>query len=414
MITNMWKETDHRTLAPLSVPGASSAGSIRVVSGSGFRYVVPFPYRLHEMLSDVDAKHDTSIVSWLPDGHHFKVHDPLRFVEEVIPSAFKQKSLKSFQRQLHLYGFQRVHEGVNKGAYYHEKFRRDDRDLSLSITRTKAPKRSRTASTTTLQKRAISQKVPPFQSRNKSTHAKVVNSNDLDTVVSRNFTMQSNVISPAIFDELFSLEQQQSTPAHDQHSNTNAPLHETNLQSKNSNDESSRINGDHGSSSSSSSYDQGYNSSLPQQRKSHQSLERSVADTCQWLINAGVPISAFDPVAIEDISDSTFFIPQISSSNRSSYPLPSSKESTTAGTSTVELSSFNEVMPSNKTEPLNFNDEGSNTGDMNSNLFAHTINPHSLQSTFQDLVSPICTDAFLTDLLPGENLPLVDDSLWAL
>lgn len=117
MNLELWNPSEQRNLAPLSVPGASSAGSIRVVSGSGFRYVVPFPYRLHEMLSDVDANHDSSIVSWLPDGRHFKVHDPRRFVEIVIPSAFKQKSLKSFQRQLHLYGFQRVHEGVDKGTF---------------------------------------------------------------------------------------------------------------------------------------------------------------------------------------------------------------------------------------------------------------------------------------------------------
>jgi hypothetical protein len=94
---------------------SSSEGSIRVVSGSGFRYVVPFPYRLHKMLSDVDARGDASIVSFMPDGFHFKVHNPQRFVEEIIPKAFKQKSLKSFQRQLHLYGFSRVQEGPNKG-----------------------------------------------------------------------------------------------------------------------------------------------------------------------------------------------------------------------------------------------------------------------------------------------------------
>jgi hypothetical protein len=93
----------------------SCEGSIRVVSGSGFRYVVPFPYRLHKMLSDVDARGDASIVSFMPDGVHFKVHNPQRFVEEIIPKAFKQKSLKSFQRQLHLYGFSRVQEGSNKG-----------------------------------------------------------------------------------------------------------------------------------------------------------------------------------------------------------------------------------------------------------------------------------------------------------
>jgi hypothetical protein len=97
--------------------GRDSAGSIRVVSGSGFRYVVPFPYRLHKMLSDVDSRGDSSIVSWMPDGLHFKVHDPQRFVETIIPSAFKQKSLKSFQRQLHLYGFQRVQDGPNKGTF---------------------------------------------------------------------------------------------------------------------------------------------------------------------------------------------------------------------------------------------------------------------------------------------------------
>ena len=117
MMQELWKPNEQRNLAPLSVPGASSAGSIRVVSGSGFRYVVPFPYRLHEMLSNVDTEHDSTIVSWLPDGRHFKVHDPRRFVEFVISSAFKQKSLKSFQRQLHLYGFQRVHEGVDKGTF---------------------------------------------------------------------------------------------------------------------------------------------------------------------------------------------------------------------------------------------------------------------------------------------------------
>jgi hypothetical protein len=94
---------------------SSCEGSIRVVSGSGFRYVVPFPYRLHKMLSDVDARGDASIVSFMPDGRHFKVHNPQRFVVEIIPKAFKQKSLKSFQRQLHLYGFSRVQEGRNKG-----------------------------------------------------------------------------------------------------------------------------------------------------------------------------------------------------------------------------------------------------------------------------------------------------------
>lgn len=70
---------------------SNTAGSVRVVSGSGFRYVVPFPYRLHKMLSDVEVRGDASICSWMPDGLHFKVHNPQRFVEEIIPNFFKQK-----------------------------------------------------------------------------------------------------------------------------------------------------------------------------------------------------------------------------------------------------------------------------------------------------------------------------------
>lgn len=112
-----------RNLAPPKrVPGSISAGSVRVASGSGFRYVVPFPFRLHEMLCNVESKYNSLFVSWLPDGKHFKIHDPRRFLEVVIPSAFKQKSLKSFQRQLHLYGFQRVHEGPTKGEFVAEIF----------------------------------------------------------------------------------------------------------------------------------------------------------------------------------------------------------------------------------------------------------------------------------------------------
>lgn len=92
-------------------------GSVRVVSGSGFRYVVPFPWRLHQMLEAIDKAGDSSIVSWLPDGKHFQVHNSQAFVDRVIPKFFKQKSYKSFQRQLHLYGFQRETDGPNRGEH---------------------------------------------------------------------------------------------------------------------------------------------------------------------------------------------------------------------------------------------------------------------------------------------------------
>merc|ERR1719206_1014615 len=56
-------------------------GSVRVHSGSGFRFVVPFPWRLHQILDDMDESGDTSIVSWMPDGRHFHVHNPTLFVK---------------------------------------------------------------------------------------------------------------------------------------------------------------------------------------------------------------------------------------------------------------------------------------------------------------------------------------------
>ena len=95
-----------------------SKGSVRVVSGSGFRYVVPFPWRLHQMLEAIEEAGNAPIVSWLPDGHHFQVHHPQLFVVNVIPKFFKQKSYKSFQRQLHLYGFQRETDGPNRGKKF--------------------------------------------------------------------------------------------------------------------------------------------------------------------------------------------------------------------------------------------------------------------------------------------------------
>lgn len=121
------KRTEDTVCSNISVSSASTKssmpsnsrsdrdGSVRVHSGSGFRFVVPFPWRLHQILDDMDESGDTSIVSWMPDGRHFHVHNPTLFVKEIIPKFFKQKSFKSFQRQLHIYGFQRVADFPNQG-----------------------------------------------------------------------------------------------------------------------------------------------------------------------------------------------------------------------------------------------------------------------------------------------------------
>ena len=74
-----------------------------------------FPYKLHKMLEYVENSGMESVVSWLPHGRAFKVHKPEAFMKTVVPVFFKQNKYKSFQRQLHLYGFERITEGKDKG-----------------------------------------------------------------------------------------------------------------------------------------------------------------------------------------------------------------------------------------------------------------------------------------------------------
>jgi len=108
--------------------------------------VVLFPWRVQEMLSDSYSQGWSDVVSWLPDGKAFKVHNVPRFVAEILPIYFKQSKYKSFQRQLNLWGFDRVTTtGAEKGAYRHPHFLRDDPSLCDRLTRQKAVRKSSTS-----------------------------------------------------------------------------------------------------------------------------------------------------------------------------------------------------------------------------------------------------------------------------
>lgn len=60
---------------------------------------VQFPFRLHEMLDEVDS----SIISWVPSSNAFKVHDKVTFTEKTLPQYFNATKYKSFQRNCELY-----------------------------------------------------------------------------------------------------------------------------------------------------------------------------------------------------------------------------------------------------------------------------------------------------------------------
>lgn len=52
-------------------------------------YATSFPWKLHQLLS-VEDNH--TAVNWLSHGKAFRVEDPQRFSNEIVPHYFKRKS----------------------------------------------------------------------------------------------------------------------------------------------------------------------------------------------------------------------------------------------------------------------------------------------------------------------------------
>ncbi|KAG7368754.1 HSF-type DNA-binding protein [Nitzschia inconspicua] len=96
-----------------------------------------FPMKLHSVLERVEAEGLSHIVSWQPHGRCFCIHKPKEFVEIILPTYLRQGKLTSFQRQLNLYGYQRLTRGKDAGAYYHELFLRGKSNLTKRMRRTK-------------------------------------------------------------------------------------------------------------------------------------------------------------------------------------------------------------------------------------------------------------------------------------
>jgi hypothetical protein len=100
---------------------------------------VPFPMKLHDMLEHIELLEPelAHVVTWQPHGRCFIVHKPKVFAERVLARFFQQKKYASFQRQLNLYGFNRITKGPDRGSYYHELFLRGKKFLSRGISRMK-------------------------------------------------------------------------------------------------------------------------------------------------------------------------------------------------------------------------------------------------------------------------------------
>ncbi len=107
--------------APTSSAAVGAApGTIR--NGNGGGQLLQFPWKLHEMLHLAEKNGKTAIISWLPGGNGFKVHDKENFCSEIMPGYFASQKYKTFQRSLNLWGFESVAKGPDRGACYHQYF----------------------------------------------------------------------------------------------------------------------------------------------------------------------------------------------------------------------------------------------------------------------------------------------------
>eukprot|EP00533_Pseudo-nitzschia_delicatissima_P001099 CAMPEP_0116102226 /NCGR_PEP_ID=MMETSP0327-20121206/13233_1 /TAXON_ID=44447 /ORGANISM="Pseudo-nitzschia delicatissima, Strain B596" /LENGTH=519 /DNA_ID=CAMNT_0003594245 /DNA_START=439 /DNA_END=1998 /DNA_ORIENTATION=+ len=122
--------------APTSSAAVGAApGTIR--NGNGGGQLLQFPWKLHEMLHLAEKNGKTAIISWLPGGNGFKVHDKENFCSEIMPGYFASQKYKTFQRSLNLWGFESVAKGPDRGACYHQYFVKGHPELCHNMTRIK-------------------------------------------------------------------------------------------------------------------------------------------------------------------------------------------------------------------------------------------------------------------------------------
>lgn len=90
-----------------------------------------FPWKLHRILEHAQKEQLSDVISWLPGGKSFRIHDKDRFSKEIMPHFFKSSTYKTFQRNLNLWGF----KGVGNGAFFNENFVQGKPILCNSIIR---------------------------------------------------------------------------------------------------------------------------------------------------------------------------------------------------------------------------------------------------------------------------------------
>jgi hypothetical protein len=102
----------------------------------------PFPHKLFDLLKkESTSERSSEVVSWLPDETTFVVHNHARFAAEFLPAYFGHTQLRSFDRQLHYWGFELVsprtinNTSFGGKSWKHPFFQKDRKDLLKQVNR---------------------------------------------------------------------------------------------------------------------------------------------------------------------------------------------------------------------------------------------------------------------------------------
>eukprot|EP01038_Epipyxis_sp_PR26KG_P010299 gene10299-13845_t len=90
-----------------------------------------FPVKIYQILENEGE----NVMRWNHNGTAFRIIDQKRLESDIIPKYFRHNRFSSMQRQFNLYGFINITRGVDKNAFYHPMFRRDNYDEIRKMTR---------------------------------------------------------------------------------------------------------------------------------------------------------------------------------------------------------------------------------------------------------------------------------------
>jgi hypothetical protein len=92
-----------------------------------------FPGKLHQLLQDAAKEGYDDVISWLPDGKSFQVHDTIKFADQIMPRYFGSSKYRSFQKNLNLWQFKTIalepSPGRGRGECWHRLFVRGNAAL---------------------------------------------------------------------------------------------------------------------------------------------------------------------------------------------------------------------------------------------------------------------------------------------